>query len=533
MERVCVEPPVLLDRGQAVSLTAQLAGQLREAVRGGRIGAGDRLPSTRALAIALGVSRTVVTDAYAQLYAEGWLHGRHGSGTFVADGAAGLPCGVPRQATLSPQPAADRSAAATPASGPPMIDMLPGVAWTTGIDPAEWRRAWRLAGIADPASSRPFGDPAGLMELRSVLVGYLRRSRGVSCSAVDIMVTGGVARSLDLIAAALLRPGDAVGIEEPGWPAARAILTARGARVVPCPVDEHGLVVEALPRGLRLIHATPAHQTPLGGRLPVPRRQALLAWARRTGALIVEDDYDSEFRYDVAPLPALHSLDPGVVAYLGTTSKTLTPELGVGWLVAAPEVLGAVAAARLSLANRTPVPAQRATASLIECGYLERHIRRMRHEYARRRAAVTSVLATLPAPARLLGDTAGMHMVLELPAGIASAAAPAARRRGVAVATMDRYFSGQVPQSLHGLVLGYGGATLAQVARGCEVLREIMVPLLAARQAAPGPAPAPGPALPPGHALPPAPGSALPPGPALAPAPGSALARQPLHPRPR
>jgi GntR family transcriptional regulator / MocR family aminotransferase len=506
LERVCVEPPVLLDRGQAVPLTAQLAGQLREAVRGGRIGAGDRLPSTRALAIALAVSRTVVTDAYAQLYAEGWLHGRHGSGTFVADGAASPSCGVPPQATLPPQPAADRSAGTKPArSDPPVIDIQAGVAWTAGIDPAEWRRAWRLGGMAELAS--PVGDPAGLMELRSVLAGYLRRSRGVSCSAVDIMVTGGVARSLDLIAAALLRPGDAVGIEEPGWPAARAILTSRGARVVPCPVDEHGLVVQALPRGLRLIHATPAHQTPLGGRLPVPRRQALLAWARRTGALIVEDDYDSEFRYDVAPLPALYSLDPGVVAYLGTTSKTLTPELGVGWLVAAPDVLDAVAAARLSLANRTPVPAQRATASLIEGGYLERHIRRMRHEYARRRGAITSVLATLPAPARLLGDTAGMHVVLELPSGIASAAASTARRRGVAVATMDRYFSGQAPQSLHGLVLGYGGATLAQVTRGCEVLREIIVPLLAARQ------PAPGPALPP--------------------APGPALARQPLNPSPR
>ena len=493
MERVCVEPPVLLDRGQAAPLTAQLSGQLREAVRGGRIGAGDRLPSTRALAIALGVSRTVVTDAYAQLYAEGWLQGRHGSGTYVADGAAGLPSGVPRQAAMPPQKAPDRSAGAGPArSDPPVIDLQPGVAWTAGIDRAAWRRAWRLAGMAELAfSPRPVGDPAGLMELRSVLAGYLRRSRGVSCSAVDIMVTGGVARSLDLIAAALLRPGDAVGIEEPGWPAARAILSARGARIVPCPVDEHGLVVDALPRGLRLIHTTPAHQTPLGGRLPVPRRQALLAWARRTGALIVEDDYDSEFRYDVAPLPALHSLDPGVVAYLGTTAKTLTPELGVGWLVAAPELLDAVAAARLSLADRTPVPAQRATASLIEGGYLERHVRRMRHEYARRRGAITSVLATLPAPARLLGDTAGMHVVLELPAGLASAAATAARCRGVAVATLDRYVSGQAPPWLHGLVLGYGGATLAQLTRGGEVLREIIVPLLAARP------PASGPALPP------------------------------------
>ncbi len=333
--------------------------------------------------------------------------------------------------------------------------------------------------MAEPTPAlRPVADPAGHMELRHVLAGYLRRSRGMSCSPADIMVTGGVSSSLDLLAATLLRPGDAAGIEEPGWPAAGSILTARGARVVPCPVDEHGLLVGALPPGLRLIYLTPAHQTPLGGRLPVPRRQALLAWARQTGALIVEDDYDSEFRYDVAPLPALRSLDPGVVAYLGTTAKTLTPELGVGWLVAPTEVRSAIAETRLTLGNRTPVAVQLATASLIESGYLDRHVRRMRHEYARRRGAITRVLAGLPPPARLLGDTAGMHVVLELPAGAAATAAAAARRRGLAVFTLDRYFSAATAPSLHGLVLGYGAATLPAVTRGCEILREIIDPLL-------------------------------------------------------
>jgi GntR family transcriptional regulator / MocR family aminotransferase len=515
LERVSVEPPVLLDRAGGVSLTAQLSGQLRDAVLDGRIGAGDRLPSTRALAVSLGVSRTVVTDAYAQLYAEGWLQGRHGSGTFVAAGAAavhGAAAGRPgaagapgargaRSARSAPSAPSARSArGARPAAGEtgagaarcaaaagdvPVIDLLPGVPWTGGIDRAAWRRVWRLAGLAEPtASPMPVSDPAGLPELRRVLAGYLRRSRGMSCSAADIMVTSGVSASLDLIAAALLRPGDAAGVEEPGWPAAGAILAARGARVVPCRVDEHGLVVEALPPGLRLIHTTPAHQTPLGGRLPVPRRQALLAWARRTGALIVEDDYDSEFRYDVAPLPALHSLDPAVVAYLGTTAKTLTPELGVGWLVAPAEVLGAVAETRLSLANRTPAAVQHATLGLIECGYLERHIRRMRHEYARRRSAITGVLGGLPRPARLLGDTAGIHVMLELPAAAAGAAAAAARGRGIAVATLDRYFSGRTVPWRHGLVLGYGGATLPEVTAGCEALREIIGPLLGAAGAA-------------------------------------------------
>lgn len=488
MERVCVEPPILLDRDQAAPLTVQLSGQLREAVLEGRIGTGDRLPSTRALAVALGVSRTVVTDAYAQLYAEGWLQGRHGSGTFVAAGAAGLPgsAGM-RPRTTAGKPRLQAAAAGTPAaaralavpSEPPVIDMRPGVPWAAGIERAAWRRAWRLAGMADPTSApRPVADPAGHPELRHVLAGYLRRSRGVRCSPLDIMVTGGVASSLDLLAATLLRPGDAAGIEEPGWPAARSILTARGAHLVPCPVDEHGVLVEALPASLRLIHLTPAHQTPLGGRLPVPRRQALLAWARRTGTLIVEDDYDSEFRYDVGPLPALRSLDPDVVAYLGTTAKTLTPELGVGWLVAPAGLRGAIAEMRLTLGNRTPVACQRAAASLIESGYLDRHVRRMRHEYARRRGAITRVLAGLPPPARLHGDTAGMHVVLELPAATAAAAAAAARGRGLAVFTMDRYFSAAAEPSLHGLVLGYGAATLPAVTRGCGMLREIIEGLL-------------------------------------------------------
>jgi GntR family transcriptional regulator / MocR family aminotransferase len=498
LERACVEPPVLLDRGALVPLTAQLSGQLREAVRDGRIDAGERLPSTRALAQALGVSRTVVTEAYAQLYAEGWLEGRHGSGTYVAEGAssgtgapgvsdaagaerlAGRPGRSP--AVRLPGPRAPRLRRAGQA-GSPVIDLKPGVPWAGGIDRAAWRRAWRRAGHAEvTAAPPPVADPRGLPELRAVLTGYLRRSRAVSCSADDIIVTRGVAGGLDLLAAALLRPGDRAGVEEPGWPAARSILAARGIRVVPCKVDDHGLVADALPNGLRLVYTTPAHQTPLGGRLPVPRRQALLAWARRNGALVVEDDYDSEFRYDVAPLPALHSLDPGVVAYLGTTAKTLTPELGIGWLVAPQEVLSAVKDVRVSLAERTSVALQHATVSLIESGDLERHVRRMRHEYARRRSAIIGVLGKLPSPARMLGDTAGMHVVLELPAEVTGAAAEAAEARGVAVTKLDRYFSFPDRASLHGLMLGYGGVTLPELIRGCEILREIIEPLLSARR---------------------------------------------------
>jgi GntR family transcriptional regulator/MocR family aminotransferase len=461
-----VELPVAADRHAPLPLTGQIAAQLREALAAGRLAAGERLPSTRALAAALGVSRTVVTAAYTQLFAEGWLEGRHGSGTYVAPGAAG-----PRPpATARAIPS---GAAWVQPDGPALVCLRPGIPWQAGIDPAAWRRAWRHAGTG-PVPAQP--DPRGRAALREALTGYLRRSRGVSAAADQILVTRGVSAGLGLVASALLRPGDRVGVEEPGYQAARAVFSSRGAQLVPCRVDGDGLVVEELPGDLRLVYTTPAHQYPLGGRLPVPRRQALAAWARAAGALIVEDDYDGEFRYDVAPLPTLFGLDPDVVIYLGTTSKTLTPALGAGWLVARRDLLPVLTAAAADLGERVSGPVQLAVTELLASGELERHVRRMRHEYARRRAVMVTILG-----GRLTGDTAGMHMVLELPPGTATVVAAAARERGVEVATLDRYFAG--PPAREGLVLGYGAADLAAVSRGCQVIAGIVAGLPGARGA--------------------------------------------------
>jgi GntR family transcriptional regulator/MocR family aminotransferase len=483
-----VELAVSADRHAELPLTEQIAAQLRDVFTGGRLAAGERLPSTRALAAALGVSRTVVTGAYTQLFAEGWLEGRHGSGTYVAAGAVaplGAAAGPARVAGPGPGPAspaptlppAPAAAAADRAGGPraawlqpvpvPPVNLWPGIPWQAGIDPAAWRRAWRHAGT-EPVTAQP--DPCGRVALREALTGYLRRSRGVCATTDQILVTRGVSAGLGLVAAALLRPGDRVGVEEPGYQAARAVLASRGAQLVPCRVDGDGLVVDELPGDLRLVYTTPAHQYPLGGRLPVPRRQALAAWARSTGAFIVEDDYDGEFRYDVAPLPTLFGLDPDVVVYLGTTSKTLTPTLGAGWLIARPDLIPALTAAAVDLGERVSGPVQHAVTELLASGELERHVRRMRHEYARRRAVMVTALA-----GRLTGDTAGLHMVLELPPGTATAVAAAARERGVEVATLDRYFGG--PPTLEGLMLGYGAADLAAVSRGCQVIAEIVAGL--------------------------------------------------------
>jgi hypothetical protein len=250
------------------------------------------------------------------------------------------------------------------------------------------------------------------------------------------------------------------------------VLTRAGAQVVPCPVDSRGIVPGRLPTDLKLLYTTPAHQYPLGGRLPVARRQELIAWARATGALIVEDDYDSEFRYDVGPLPTLRGMDPGVVVYLGTTSKTLTPALGGGWLIAPPALVTELAGMRRDIGDRVPEPVQHAVLALLRGGDLERHVRKMRLEYARRRAAIVEILDG----ARILGDTAGMHVVVELP----DAAGVERIRRDVesrGVSTLDQYFTGAPTR--HGLVIGYGAAPLPAIREAATALRGLLRAALA------------------------------------------------------
>ena len=379
--------PVLVERGGPVPLAVQISAQLQAAVAGGVLRAGDRLPSSRDLAATLSVSRTVVTNAYARLFAEGWLEGRHGSGTYVAAVTAPSPPGHGPVTTGAPgTPAPRRVPPAAPAG---LITLEPGISWADGIEPAAWRRAWRQAGDHRPSR---WPDPHGLPELREEIAAYLRRSRGLAVTAENVLVTQGVSSGLALLAEGLLPPRARAGLEEPGYPIGRELLRQAGAEVVPCRVDAHGIVPGELPADLALLYTTPAHQYPLGGRLPVSRRQALIAWAWATGAVIVEDDYDSEFRYDVGSLPALHSMGPDVVVYLGTASKVLAAAFGAGWLVAPPALVESLAALRPRLGARIPEPVQHAVLALLGSGDLERHVRRMRLEYARRRAALVEGL---------------------------------------------------------------------------------------------------------------------------------------------
>jgi len=505
--------PVVVDRAHPVPLAVQISAQLEAAVTGGVLHAGDRLPSSRELAAELRVSRTVVTNAYARLFAEGWLEGRHGSGTYVADVTPrpGVP-DLSRRRTVAGAAATTATPASGPAgSGPPafaslgsappalsavpalagpggasrpgLIDLQPGISWADGIEPAAWRRAWRQAGAHLPSR---WPDPYGLPELREAIAVYLRRTRGLAVGPEHVLITQGVSSGLALLADAVLAPGDKVGIEEPGYPTGRAVLHRAGAQVVPCRVDAHGIVPGELPADLRLLYTTPAHQYPLGGRLPVSRRQALIGWARAAGAIIVEDDYDSEFRYDVGPLPALHSMDPDVIVYLGTASKLLATAFGAGWLVAPPALVGKLAALRPLLGVRIPEPLQHAILALLRSGDLERHIRKMRLEYARRRAALVDGLTRVAAdaagpgphraPFRLLGDTAGMHVVLELPAAFpVGRMIDEAAERGIGVYSLDRYYAAE--PTMNGLILGYGTATVPQVRRAAAELATLLTRL--------------------------------------------------------
>jgi GntR family transcriptional regulator/MocR family aminotransferase len=464
-----IDLPLTIDRAAAEPMNAQLVGQLRAAMREGRLAAGERLPASRALAALLGVSRTVVTEAYEQLYAEGWLEGRHGSGTYVTDGVAADP--APGR-----EPPPSLAGSTRRPAGPGEVDLRPGMAWVGALDTPAWRRAWRLAAGMPPQQGQ---EPHGVPELRVALAEYIRRSRGVVCPVDGLLITRGATNGLDLLAATVLRPGDRVGVEEPGYRRARSVLAGRGAELVSCPVDEHGLIVDGLPDDLRVVYTTPSHQYPMGGVLPVPRRQALLAWARRTGALIAEDDYDGEFRYDVAPLPALYGLDPDVVVYLGTTAKILTADMGVGWLVGRPDLVAAIALRREELNDRTAAVPQHALRLFLERGDLDRHVRRMRGEYARRREVVVRALDGL----RLRGDTAGLHLVVDLPHAVAERVARDAADRGVLLDQLERHHAG--PRSFGGLVVGYGSAgSPAELRAGCAIVRELAVAALSAERPA-------------------------------------------------
>ncbi len=464
-------------------LSGQIYSQLKEAIRAGRLAAGEKLPPSRLLAQQLGLSRKTVAEAYAKLTYDKLLVGRVGSGTFVAAHArraappkahaplAGWETAQRWQQMDTPlrHPAPEGNSRYEYIGGAPAQALFPH---------AEWRRCV-LDALRQGAKSRGLYGPAeGLPQLREAIARHAAFARGVRCSAEDVIVTSGAQQALDLVARVLVEPGCTVAVEDPGYPPARLLLQAQGARVAGVPVDSEGLVVSKIPDATRLVYVTPAHQFPLGMPMSVARREALLARAREIGAIIIEDDYDSEFRYDGRPTDSLQSMDElGSVAFVGTFSKTLSPELRVGYLIAPPGILQAVSNAKHLCDWHTSLLTQRALAKFMADGGLQKHIRRCHAEYAQRRAKLlerldgdlSDWLAPVPATAgihltALFRSTVDMDLLLRL-----------MRRVDVGVYGIDPFYGcASSAKRQQGLMFGFGAIESQDIAPSLDRLRDVL-----------------------------------------------------------
>jgi GntR family transcriptional regulator/MocR family aminotransferase len=431
------------------SLRARVERGLREAVRSGRLAPGSRLPSTRALSAQLGVSRGVVVDAYSQLAAEGYLQTRRGGGTSVVGAAS----------------SAGPSSASVVPTGPVRHDLNPYRPALDGFPRAAWLSALTrvLRGVPDERLAYP--DPAGAPELRSSLAAYLGRVRGVRAAPEQIVITGGTRQGVELLWSVLKADGaQRVAVEQPGWRGMSETAADVGLFPVALPVDEYGLVVERLPHEqVNAVALAPAHQYPTGAVLSAARRLMLVEWARTHDALIVEDDYDAEYRYDRQPIGSLQGLAPEHVVYAGSTSKTLAPAIRLGWLVL-PLRLAEQVAVRQRRRGSMPSPLnQLALSDLIERGELDRHLRRQRRRYSHRREALLDALARELPEARVSGAAAGLYIVVGLPDGVSEQAVlAAARHRGIALEGVG----GSTPA----LVVGYANLADAAVIPAVEAL---------------------------------------------------------------
>jgi len=468
---------------------------LRAAILEGRLAPGERLPSSRALARDAKLARNTVLQAYEQLVAEGYADSRRGAGTFVV-------AELPEPTARLPRPTRARGAAAAPVLSAyaerALRYLARGVSWgrrrsaprydfrygdpAYGDFPHEtWCRL--LARRARRASERhlSYSDPGGAPELREVLAAYLSRARGVSCEPDDVLVVYGTQQAIDLTARVLIDPGAPAIVEEPGYPGIRHALEIAGAEVTALAVDADGLPTEGLADlRARLLCVTPSHQFPTGGVLPLARRLALLAWAQRSGAYVLEDDYDGEFRYDGRPLESLQALDrSGCVLYAGTTSKVMFPALRIGYLVMPPSLRGALLAAKAFADTGTAHLEQRVLADFISQGFFERHLRRARVRNASRRAALLAALAReLGDAVEVVGANAGLHVVAWLRGvlpGELRTLRELAARRDVGIHPISPFYAARPRRA--GILLGYAALDESAIAEGiarlASALREL------------------------------------------------------------
>jgi GntR family transcriptional regulator / MocR family aminotransferase len=453
VDQLAPELLVSVSRNGGGSLRGQIEQELRRAVRSGRLRAGTPLPSTRVLARRLGVARGVVVEAYAQLAAEGYLSTRQGAPTRVAPVAGHA---LPER----PRPAAPP---------PPRYDLRPSVPDLAAFPRRAWLAAERRALANLPHAAFDYPQMHGSERLRNELASYLGRARGLVAAPDRIVVTTGTLQSVGLLANVLRARGiDRIAVEHPGFHIHRALLRRRGLTVVPIPVDADGLVVDRLPgAGTRAVLVTPAHQMPLGAVLPPARRAALLEWAERHDALVIEDDFDGEYRYDREPVGALQGLAPERVAYLGSASKVLAPALRIGWIVLPSWIERAVAEEKAWADAGSPLVGQLALAELIERGELDRHLRRVRSSYRRRRDVLLAGIERLFPGVRVLGVAAGLHVAVQPPEPVDERAlVRRAAERGVALFAFRDRGSGAST-----LLLGYSNVPEPSIEPALRELR--------------------------------------------------------------
>ncbi|MBD0744945.1 PLP-dependent aminotransferase family protein [Streptomyces sp. CBMA152] len=444
---------------------AALAQALREAVQDGRLGAGVRLPPYRSLAADLGLARNTVADAYAELVAEGWLTARQGSGTRVAERA------VPAKPARLPKKAA-------PGSSAPAHNLMQGQPDASSFPRNAWSVSTRRALTAAPSDAFGPGDPQGRIELRKALADYLARVRGVRTGPDRIVICSGFSDALRLLFGGGVLRGT-LAVEAYGLAFHRALLAAEGVRTVPLGLDDHGTRTEELAghRGVRSALLTPAHQFPVGGPLDPARRNAAVDWARAQSSVVIEDDYDGEFRYDREPVGAVQALDPDHVLYVGSASKSVSTALRLGWMVLPERLVDPVLATKGQRERWTSVVDQLTFADLITSGAYDRHIRQMRQRYRDRRNRLAAALAEQTPHIEVTGIAAGLHAVLRLPPGTETSTVKAASWTGLALDGLAGYRhpdAATVP--FDGLVVGYATPPDHAYAAALDALCQILPP---------------------------------------------------------
>lgn len=438
--------PITVDRSDPRPLATQIADQVRAGATSGMLRPGTRLPSTRRLAADLGVARGVTEQAWDQLRAEGWLVSRIGSGSWLSHG---------------PLPESPRTTARQPAAVPPRVEPVmldAGTPWRSSSPALTsiWRRAWRETALATPP--RGYAHAEGLPELRELVAERIARTRGIEVRPDEVLVTGGTVAAFRQVLTEL--PVGAIAVEDPGYRAVVHTAIAAGRAEVSLPVDgPPGSLA-----GCTAAYVTPAHQHPTGRVMPATERIELLRVARRDGCVVIEDDYDSEFRYDVAPIPALAALDRDLVAWLGTSSKTVLPGLRLGWAVLPPPLHAAVLERRRATLDLPPWPLQRAMVTLLRDGYVDALARAARRVYAERARRVVEVLGP---HLHQLSPVAGMYSTWACPQPVAVAARDAARAAGFEVMLLADYCR---RSDLTGLLIGFGGPSDAELERALTVI---------------------------------------------------------------